>query len=339
MDQTLNREYFFHLAYLNRKPVSVMIELLTQCNLRCTHCYLPEHNNPGISSEKVISLLHEMKTLGILNVAFTGGEVFLHPNIFEFIETARKLHMRVTLLSNGTLINDNIAKKLAELHITEFSTTMFSLNPSIHDAITQKKGSLNALLNGLEILKKHGVRVKVKTPIMELNAFDFLEVKQFCDENGFNYMCSPTIFSKNDGDASPKELSAQYNTMALILKDVDRLYRDDRKTMHQYDVPCTAIFYNLSIDANGDVYPCNALLQKIGNIHDNTIEDIWNNSSDLKLIQDITNADLSECNDCKYIEYCDRCPGRAYLEGDGIKACDPLAKMLAEIRFNNYKLI
>ena len=45
MEQELNLNYFYNLAYLERKPVSAVIELLTECNLRCKHCYIPSHTN------------------------------------------------------------------------------------------------------------------------------------------------------------------------------------------------------------------------------------------------------------------------------------------------------
>ena len=77
--------------------------------------------------------------MGIQNVSFTGGEVLIRKDIFEIIEYARKLYMRVFLLSNGTLLTDNIVARLQRFHITEFSTTLFSMNCDVHDSITRKK--------------------------------------------------------------------------------------------------------------------------------------------------------------------------------------------------------
>ena len=74
----LNMELFYKIAYSERKPVSAIIELLTQCNLRCKHCYIPAHTNAGIKSEKVKELLYELHDMGTLNISFTGGEIFLH---------------------------------------------------------------------------------------------------------------------------------------------------------------------------------------------------------------------------------------------------------------------
>lgn len=95
----------------------------------------------------------ELRELGIVNVSFTGGEIFLREDIFELIKTARDLHMRVFLLSNATLLTEQKIKMLSELYITEFSTTIFSLKEEINDFITEQKGSLKIILDNLQLLK------------------------------------------------------------------------------------------------------------------------------------------------------------------------------------------
>ena len=182
MEQELNLNYFYNLAYLERKPVSAVIELLTECNLRCKHCYIPSHTNKGMSTEKIKSLLYELHAMGVLNISFTGGEIFLHPHIMDFIALARSLHMRVFLLSNGTLLNESIVKSLSELHISEFSTTMFSLDPKVHDFITSQPGSLDILLKNLQLLKKYNINVKIKTPLLDVNAFEYRDIKKYCEK-------------------------------------------------------------------------------------------------------------------------------------------------------------
>lgn len=104
--------YFNQISCEKNKLVSVVIELLTQCNVFCKHCYLAEHNNKGLTTETVKRLLHDLRSVGVIDVTFTGGEIFLRKDIFEIIEEARKLYMRVFLLSNATLIDKEKAFQL-----------------------------------------------------------------------------------------------------------------------------------------------------------------------------------------------------------------------------------
>lgn len=182
MKQTLLYDHYYDLAFKNNSPVSVMIELLTSCNLRCEHCYIPDYYDNGFSIEQIFKLLDQLREMGIQNVSFTGGEIFVRKDIFEIIEYARKHYMRVFLLSNGTLLTESIAKRLKELHISEFSTTLFSMDHSIHDSITRKKGSWEALMNGLSMLKKYDIITKIKTPIMKKNVDGIQNIKDFCEK-------------------------------------------------------------------------------------------------------------------------------------------------------------
>ena len=338
MEQELNLNYFYNLAYLERKPVSAVIELLTECNLRCKHCYIPSHTNKGMSTKKIKSLLYELHAIGVLNISFTGGEIFLHPHIMDFIALARSLHMRVFLLSNGTLLNESIVKSLSELHISEFSTTMFSLDPKVHDFITSQPGSLDILLKNLQLLKKYNINVKIKTPLLDVNAFEYRDIKKYCEKNHFVFKTSLLIFSKTNGDNSPTLLRVKAEKLNTILKELDIPDKQGKNHLYLYEHPCAALLYTISIDANGNVFPCNSVPYKVGNVFEHSINEIWNESRELKFIQNIKKADLKDCIKCKYKEFCDRCPGVALSETGNILSCEPFAKQLAKIRASNYQI-
>ena len=251
-------DYFYDTAYKLNAPVSVMIELLTKCNLRCEHCYLPSHDEEGLSFDTVKRILYELKDMGVVNVSFTGGEILIRKDLIDIVSIARELKMRVFLLSNGTLLNNEIAKQLAKLYISEFSTTIFSLDKNIHDSITGKEGSLVKLLNGLKLLEESSIRVRLKTPLMKKNMHCFKEIAEFCEKKGYEYLTSPLIFSKNNGDTSPKNLRIKESELCFIMRDLDILNRNDH--LHKKDVPCAALLYSFAIDSKGDVHPCNSFL-------------------------------------------------------------------------------
>ena len=107
-------------------------------------------------------LFRDLRKLGIMNVSLTGGEIFLREDIFEIIELARRNQMRVFLLSNGTLLNKSKVTKLINLNIAEFSTTIFSMDPEIHDSITGVKGSLNKLLKNLKFFDGSNISIRIR---------------------------------------------------------------------------------------------------------------------------------------------------------------------------------
>jgi len=324
--------YYFNLAYRKNSPISVTIELLTRCNLDCEHCYLPEHNNLGLNTGKLKEILSELRNMGVMNISFTGGEIFLRDDLFELIDYARALFMRVFLMSNGTILTIEQAERLSKLSIAEFSTTLFSLEQQIHDRITRRDGSLERLLANLQLLKDNNIRVRIKTPIMQSNVNSIKDIRSYCDKQGFVFSASPVIYAKNDGNKSPTTLRAAKEHLHLAVKMMDEFEDRHENILHKFDVPCAALFCFFSIDSKGDVYPCNALFYKVGNIFESSLSDIWNYSKELKYIKNIKCNDLSECNQCTYKDICERCPGMALLDHGDILACDTLAKAIAEIR-------
>lgn len=314
-----------------------VIELLTKCNLSCRHCYLPSHDDIGLSKDRLLSLLRELRKLGVVEITFTGGEIFLRDDIYELIEAARKEYMRVFLLTNATMISDLAAKKVAELNVAQVSTTVFSMNPEVHDYITKSKGSLKRTLKGVERLIKCGVPVVIKTPVMTINYKSVMDIKKYCDEIGCEFIYSTTIFEKINGDKSPKELELKEDELKSVIRQMDGLNSDNeygsinRSANKKYGIPCVALRTSLAIDRMGNVYPCNSYLRKMGNIREKTISEIWN-SAEMRHLRSITNDKLIECRDCEYSEQCTRCPGIALQETGDEFGCDPMARRMAEIR-------
>jgi len=323
----------YNCAYTNKIPISVTLELNTTCNFRCKHCYIPKHIEKGLELEKIQMIFQELRNLGTLNITLTGGEVFLRDDILSIIEYARSLGFRVFILSNGSLINEETAKELSNLYISEFSTTIFSMDKSINDEITGKKGSLNEILLGLENLKKNNIRVFVKCPITNINVDTYRDVEKYAKDNKFRFMISPVIFSKIDGDSSNLSLRIDSIKLQQIIEDYDRLNCKNVPIVKDDNVPCTAIHYSMFINSKGEVYPCNSLLSKIGTIYESSLAEIWNNSSELHYLQSIQNKNLPECKKCGYKKYCERCPGLALLEDNNILGCSSIARQNAVARF------
>ena len=335
MKNGLLLSYINKKAYVNRIPLTAVIELLTLCNFRCEHCYIPHRDNLGMKTDVVKTLLDDLRNLGTLSVLFTGGEIFLREDIFDIIAYARSLYMRVTLLSNASLLDKRKIEKLSSLCVTEFSTTVFSLIPEVNDSITGKCGSLISILKNLDLLKQAQIKVRVKMPIMKKNATSYEMVRDFCKENTFEFMPSFTISSKLNGEDAAKNLRVEDEDLYNLVKKAEKDGTIGVKSNATKTDPCSSIFCAISIDCEGNVFPCNSIPYKVGNIYEDSICNIWNNSEKLKFIQRITKKDLLDCVGCKYESICERCPGMALLEGKGLFSCDPLAKRVAEVRMRN----
>jgi radical SAM protein with 4Fe4S-binding SPASM domain len=326
----------YEIAYKNDILLSATIELLTKCNWRCKHCYIPTHDHGGLKTEEVFSILEEIREMGTLELTLTGGEILLRRDILEIIKKARELHFRVYLFSNASLLNEKIIKELKQYHITQFSCTVFSMDSAIHDSVTGVRGSLKKVLENIKLLQKYNISVEVKTPIMSINKFEYKSLKVYCAENGIKYGATPTIFSRINGDHSTHLLRLSKEELREVMSDLDEMSGFNKSKRVFGKEPCTILRYIAAIDTYGNVFPCNSFYYKIGNIHESSLRDIWENSKELQYIKNISNDDLQECSECDLKNLCNRCPGIAYLEDNDLLGCSTLAKDIAVTRCNLY---
>jgi MoaA/NifB/PqqE/SkfB family radical SAM enzyme len=87
-------------------------------HLSCVHCcaetYPKIHARPSNADRDDPRVLDELAEMGSFYLSISGGEALTHPDFFEIIRHARKKNFCMTLITNGTLINENVAVRLEE---------------------------------------------------------------------------------------------------------------------------------------------------------------------------------------------------------------------------------
>lgn len=328
----------YELASFNKTLTSVNIELTQNCNWRCKHCYISSYNNESrLTLEVLNKLFARLRKMGVIDILFTGGEIFLREDILEVLQLARDYFFDVSLFTNISLLNKNMIKSLDELNISKVSGTVFSMDHSIHDNITRVKNSLNKTLKNLNILKKYRIPVEIKTIIMSVNKYEYETVAEYCKSMAFEFLPTTSIFPRHNKDTNPLDLCVDENYLAHNLAKIDS-FREFTKQIKREDMYiCNSTRYSLSIKADGTINPCNNLIVDIGNVLSDDIEIIWKESKFLNKVQDLQWKDLKECNSCNVREYCMRCGGVNTLYNEDIMACNKLENIHAQIRYRLQK--
>lgn len=325
------------LSYQHRNLYSVMFDLLSGCNWECKHCYIPNHDNNKLPIEQVKKTLNDLRRMGVFEVTFTGGEIFCRDDIMDIIKYARSLFFNVILFTNVSLLNENIIQKLSELCIGEISCTIFSLDPEIHDFITGISGSLDKAMKNIVLIKKYHIPLTIKTIVTNVNFRDSRTLKQFCEENGFFYKIDYEVFSQTDGNASPRLYRMTETQLELELPWLDSLRMFTPKKHNNSDYVCPGIQNAVAISHDGNVYPCNKMLIPIGNIYEDSIDNIWYNSPILTELQNLQWGQLIECGSCNKNIFCKHCPGIALLEDGNICSASSLSCDITKVRAKIYK--
>jgi MoaA/NifB/PqqE/SkfB family radical SAM enzyme len=157
------------------RPLYVKIKLTWRCNLRCVMCNVWRQRRKSLLLLTVMeSLADELAELGTRKVHLTGGEVLLHPEIFEIITALSQRGLQVNLTSNGTLLSEEYAARLVESGVQNVSLSLDGATPAVHDAV-RGKGNFKRTLHGMRNLRRaarHAHRklhIRVNTVVSRMN--------------------------------------------------------------------------------------------------------------------------------------------------------------------------
>jgi radical SAM protein with 4Fe4S-binding SPASM domain len=143
---------------------SVAIELTAVCNQKCTYCYNDwrADNGEGVDTADTQQLLGRasklLDALEIDHFTLTGGEPFARSDIWELLDLLRDRGVRVQLISNGGVITDRIAERLAEYDVSYVQVTLNGPDAELHEEHVGP-GHFEPTLRGIRALRKHGVPV------------------------------------------------------------------------------------------------------------------------------------------------------------------------------------
>ncbi|MBF0363002.1 MAG: radical SAM protein [Oligoflexia bacterium] len=325
-------------------PFWILWEITPKCNLRCIYC-LPKHKG---TEQEILENKHELTTNELLNIAsqivdaqvfdvtITGGEALLSPSLWPVLEFLNKNGVQCNLLSNGTIINDNLAQKLSTYQIT-VSVSIDSNKEEIN-AITRGDNVLERTIRGIDCLKKYNVPVNIICTVNKYN-FDYLEEL-------FSWSKSYGIDKMVLQDLRPFKDSELYNSLRLTLSQEGKLRDKLESLTNQYKtylsstcelgifhhrlqpienqkvMDCPSGDHTAYLDHAGNLYPCNSLISFLmGNVLKENITYLWQKSPAIIKLRKLKNQDVStihSCSGCPSTDVCGRgCRGDAELtDGD-----------------------
>ena len=327
-DNTINTtQAFFEKRFGDTPfPVSVHIDILSKCNERCIHCYIPhKYKNQMMDEAMFFDLMDQCQDLKIQHVTISGGEPMLHPQFKAFLRKSRECDMSVNVLSNLTLLDDDIIEEMKKNPMLGVQTSIYSMKPEIHDAITCSKDSLMKTKNGVISLVKHGIPVQISCPITKSNLDSFKDIKEWAAQYNVSVEYDYTLIGQYNGDTA----NLRYR---LSEEEVERVIVDELKANPYYkreledeatenrnktqdDYICSVCNSSICVAQNGNVFPCAGWQGFVlGNLEKNSLADIWYHSNKVEYLRNLKRKDFKECNGCKQRDYCTVCMVRNYNE-------------------------
>jgi len=328
----------FLTEHFKGKPhlTSMQIELTSRCNERCVHCYIPHENKTDdIDPALFYDVLDQCRDMGVLGLTLSGGEPMLHKNFCEFLRKAKEYDFSINILSNLTLLNDEIIKEMKENRLSSVQVSLYSMNPAIHDSITQLEGSFYKTRDNILRLIENDIPLQISCPAMKQNKNCFADVLKWAHEHKVRAETDYIMMACYDHNTSNLSNRLDLDEVEKIINDSiefnlhyqEEILKADFEKVEARDISndivCGVCISTICMVANGNVYPCAGWQDYIcGNLHETPLKEIWDNSPKVQFLRNLRKKDFPDCLTCADKSFCAMCMVRNANEdpqGDPLK--------------------
>lgn len=299
-------------------PYRMDLALTYRCNDNCAHCYVARAKDyPEMSTEQWKRVIDRCWELGIPHICFTGGEATLREDLRELIEYAEDVGVVTGLLTNGRRLSDRAyLDGLLQAGLDHIQITIESHDEAVHDRMVGAKGAWQETVQGIKNAVDADVYLMTNTTLTDLNTADIEKTVAFIAGLGVRtFACNGLIYAGKGRDVGigipEKDLgpildkiqeAARKHALRLIWYTPTR-YCEFNPLEKELGVKgCTAALYNMCVEPNGDVIPCQSYYRALGNILTEPWENIWHHP----VAESLRNHTWlpAECQECADVAIC-----------------------------------
>ena len=297
-------KYDFNGRLSEEFPSQVMVDITEVCNLACIHCTHPKFKESNVYAKAMLDpalnkkMVDEVSKYGkgkTVYIRYTSnGEPLVHPKSYDIIyEAVKNSGTKVTLTTNGTILNEKRMKKLMNtgLHMIDVSIDAFKND-------TYKKvrvnGDLNVTKTNVINLIKFRNEIKAKTKIIvsfveqKENQNEIEEFEHFWNNQGADEVLTRTLHTNSGSNLLETEKDSDVKNSEI---------EKDRK-------PCLYPFERVVLTAKGFLAFCPTDWfgkSIVSDYRNSSIKDVWSNS----FYKDLRKQHQS----CKFNNlFCKKCP-------------------------------
>jgi radical SAM protein with 4Fe4S-binding SPASM domain len=264
----------------------------------------------------------------------TGGDPLLRRDWEEFFQELKKRNTTVRVLANPENLTEKNLKKLKDFNVREIQLSLDGLE-KYHD-FSRKKGSFKNTINAINLIDDFEFSTSVRFTLYPSNKSSFIPLINFLaketklEKFSFAVGCSVGNAKKNYSSFSPKEL---YDILSQYLDAKDVLQKQNCKLRFRHDahllklllfergkylpIPnpdfhlgCSLGFSMPNIGADGTLYGCRLLPEKLGKIPEQSLEEIFLGNAFLKKLRRA--KFYKKCGTCQFYSVCRGCPSKVF---------------------------
>lgn len=280
------------------------------CNLKCYYCFADarKRDPDELTTAEAIAVLNDFADQGLMFVTFLGGEPLARKDIFTLIDHSTDLGIYTALLTNGLNVRSHTVDRLLDCGLEMIGVSIDSHDPAIHDAVRGVPGSLAGAKGVLRHALRRGLRASVRIVVTEDSYQAIPGLFRWAIDEGIEELILLPIFMVGRAAGGPEDRRADIVGKELFRRTLDRLRdigaplgisvpqqtdglacpqgielrRPDDIHHHaghavgfEQSVGCKVGRFMVSVQPNGDVYPCPFVHTPIGSLRTASIADVW----------------------------------------------------------------
>ncbi len=325
-----------------RRPI-VVWNITRRCNLRCIHCYSDSdaREYPGeLTFDECRTVVDDLAQFGVPGLLLSGGEPLIHRRFFDLAAYARQRNLRLTLSTNGTLIDPEAAVRIKDLGFAYVGISLDGIGET-HDHFRGRRGAFDQAVAAFRHCQAVGQKVGLRLTLSANNIADLDRILNFIEEENIPRVCFYHLVYSGRGsdvaDVTPDQ------SRRAVDKIIDRAAQwakaDSPREVLTVDQPADGAYLYLrlmrenparaeemmrllrwnggganssgtgigNIDTQGNVHP-DQFWQSLtlGNVRQRPFSEIWRDNSNptLAALRSRNGRLEGKCSRCRFLDIC-----------------------------------
>jgi len=328
----------------------IQFEITGRCNMRCQHCRAWQDPQRDLTLNDIEKVLDFAVPEACSEMRFTisGGEPFLHPQIFKILELikkkvddAKKVIHHAVITTNGFLLTEEKIKRLENIGFRELyvQTSIDSVNPKKHNIFRSFPYAFERAIKAVELLAKSKLITSIRATITPQNLSEIEDLILLAINCGAKRIGFGSVIPTGKGRLNRQLILTPSQKKLFLEKVTEYRKKYSSKIRISTEDPlkfavctkswdfgdfdcqsssflggCSAGIITINILSDGTITPCSMLLKPIVNIKNKTSKEILRAYISSKIIHNLIERKIKgKCNVCNLKRLCGGC--RAAAEG------------------------
>lgn len=307
-------------AYEKRMPYKGVFELTPRCNFNCNMCYVhlkPEQIPSAgreLSTGEWLEIGREAQKAGIMELTLTGGEPFVRSDFRQLYEAFHDMGFLIQIFSNGYLIDETAVRWLKERPPKAVRFTLYGASDESYEKVCGIRDGFSRVKKSVDLLKQNSIPLYLVATITKENQHELDQIYRFARDNHMPIIHTDSLIQPVRGaqsDVSEHQVERKLPPREVIMelrkrnkgKYPRKICTDPLSVCGNYRKGCWVTW-------SGNMQLCAFLTEPAVPVHEGHFMDAWHD-----LLNQVEQLRWPEdCEECKYAQYCDRCPGILYAE-------------------------